>query len=150
MKKNKTVAAWLSFLGGVLGLHRFYLYGSKDLVGWLLPVPTLLGLYGVRRAQQLGLDDTLSWLLIPLLGFSISVSALYAIVYALTATEIWNAKFNPALPEGDASGQTGWLTIGAIVCSLLVGTTVLMSSIAFSFQHYFEYQIDAARKLSQP
>ena len=25
--KNKTVAAWLAFLGGPLGLHRFYLYG---------------------------------------------------------------------------------------------------------------------------
>lgn len=150
MKKNKTVAAWLCFLGGAIGLHRFYLYGSKDLAGWLLPVPTLLGWYGVRRAQQIGLDDTLSWLLIPLLGFSISVSALYAIVYGLTATEKWNAKFNPSLSPGDASGQTGWLTIGAIICSLLVGTTVLMSSIAFSFQHYFEYQIDEARKLSQP
>ena len=36
-----------------------------------------------------------------------------------------------------------------VVVALLVGTTVLMASIAFSFQRYFEYQIEEARKLSQ-
>lgn len=149
MTKNKTAAAWLSFLGGPIGLHRFYLYGPKDWVGWILPIPTLLGIYGLQRAQVHGMDDTLSWLLIPLLGFSISASALVAIVYALTATENWNIRFNPTKSDDDRSGQTGWLTVGAIICSLLIGTTVLMSSIAFSFQHYFEYQIDQARKLSQ-
>jgi hypothetical protein len=41
------------------------------------------------------------------------------------------------------------LTIGAIVCSLLIGATVLMSSIVFSFQRYFEYQIEEAQKISQ-
>jgi hypothetical protein len=46
-------------------------------------------------------------------------------------------------------GQTNWLTIGAIVVALLIGTTALMSSIAFSFQRYFEYQVEEARKISQ-
>ena len=50
--KNKTVAAWLAFLGGPLGLHRFYLHGLGDLPGWLLPIPTALGLYGIERVQQ--------------------------------------------------------------------------------------------------
>ena len=36
-----------------------------------------------------------------------------------------------------------------MVVSLLMGTTVLMASIAFSFQRYFEYQIEEARKISQ-
>jgi hypothetical protein len=31
-----------------------------------------------------------------------------------------------------------------------MGTTVLMSSIVFSFQRYFEYQIEQARLISQP
>ena len=31
--KNKTLAAWLTFLGGPLGLHRFYLHGPTDLLG---------------------------------------------------------------------------------------------------------------------
>jgi hypothetical protein len=38
--KSKTLAAWLAFLGGPIGLHRFYLYGLGDRWGWLLPLPT--------------------------------------------------------------------------------------------------------------
>ena len=41
--KNKTVAAWLAFLGGPLGLHCFYLRGFGSTLGWLLPIPTALG-----------------------------------------------------------------------------------------------------------
>ncbi|MCB1974362.1 MAG: TM2 domain-containing protein [Burkholderiaceae bacterium] len=147
--KNKTVAAWLAFLGGPLGLHRFYLHGLGDLPGWLLPIPTALGLYGIERVQQLGLDDHWSWVLIPLLGFTIAGCALRAILYGLTTPERWNARFNPTAPADAQPGQTQWLTIGAIVVSLMIGTAVLMASLAFSFQRYFEYQIEEARKISQ-
>ena len=147
--KNKTIAAWLAFIGGPLGLHRFYLHGMGDLLGWLLPIPTALGLYGIERVQQLGLDDQWSWVLIPLLGFTIAGCALTAIVYGLMTPEKWNARFNPSAPLDSAPGRTNWLTIGAIALALLVGTTVLMSSMVFSFQRYFEYQIEEARKISQ-
>ena len=147
--KNKTVAAWLAFLGGPLGLHRFYLHGLGDMLGWLLPIPTALGLYGVQRVQQYGLDDPWSWVLIPLLGFTIAGCALRAILYGLTTPERWNARFNPTAPADAQPGQTQWLTIGAIVVSLMIGTAVLMASLAFSFQRYFEYQIEEARKISQ-
>lgn len=149
MPKNKTVAAWLAFVAGPLGLHRFYLFGFSDRLGWLLPVPTLLGSYGVQRALAFGLDDALSWLLIPLLGFTIAACAINAIVYGLMAPQSWNARFNPRAIPDHVAGETNWLTIGAVVLSLLVGSTVLISSIVFSFQHYFEYQIDEARKISQ-
>lgn len=151
MKKarNKTVAAWLAFLGGPLGLHRFYLHGPGDALGWLLPVPTALGLYGIERARALGLDDTLSWLLIPLLGFTIAGCALTAIVYGLMAPEKWNARHNPDIAPDAPPGRTGWPTVGAVVLALFCGATVLMASIAFSFQHYFEYQIEEGRKISQ-
>jgi hypothetical protein len=147
--KNKTVAAWLAFLGGPLGLHRFYLHGLGDMLGWMLPVPTALGLYGIERARQLGLDDGLSWVLIPLLGFTIAACALTAIVYGLMAPEKWNARYNPQAPADAPGGRTGWLTIGAVVISLFVGASVLMASIAFSFQRYFEHQVDEGRKISQ-
>ncbi len=147
--KNKTLAAWLSFLGGPLGLHRFYLFGFKDVLGWLLPLPTALGVYGMNRALTYGQDDTLSWVLIPFVGFTVAGCALNAIVYGLKSTEQWNAQFNPTADENAAAGQTQWLTIGAVALSLLLGTTVLMSSIVFSFQRYFEYQIEEARLISQ-
>jgi hypothetical protein len=147
--KNKTVAAWLTFIGGPLGLHRFYLFGLWDTLGWLLPIPTALGFYGMERVKQYGLDDMASWWLIPMLGFTVAACALNAIVYALMTPEVWNAKFNPSAAPDALPGQTNWLTVGAIVVSLLIGATVLMSSIVFSFQRYFEYQIEEAQKISQ-
>lgn len=141
--KNKTIAAWLAFIGGPFGLHRFYLRGSGDLLGWLIPIPTCMGLYGLKRIQQNGIEDPLSWLLMPLLGFTIASCALTAIVYGLMSTEKWNKYFNPAAPLDAAPGRTNWLTVGAIALSLLVGTTVLLSSIVFSFQRYFELQNQA-------
>ena len=147
--KNKTIAAWLAFLGGPLGLHRFYLHGLGDLWGWLLPIPTALGLYGIERVQQYGQDDALSWWLIPLLGFTIAGCCLTAIIYGLMSREKWNARFNPAMAGEADAGGTQWFTIFAVALSLMVGAGVLMASIAFSFQRYFEYQVEEGRKISQ-
>ena len=138
--KNKTVATWLAFVGGPLGLHRFYLNGMGDWLGRMLPIPSLLGLYGLLRVRQFGLDDRWSWVLLPLLGFTVAGCALTAIVYGLTTPQKWNARFNPSESPEATGGHTNWLTIGAVVFSLLVGTAVLISAIAFSFQRYFEYQ----------
>jgi hypothetical protein len=149
--KNKTAAAWLAFLGGPLGLHCFYLRGLSSTLGWLLPIPTALGLYGIERARLYGLDDGLSWALIPLLGFTLAGCALTAIVYGLMSPEKWNARYNASRPEANQStaGHTNWLTIGAIALALSVGATVLMASLAFSFQRYFEHEIEAGRRMAQ-
>jgi len=147
--KNKTVAAWLAFLGGPLGLHRFYLHGLGDMLGWLLPIPTALGLYGIERARTYGLDDGWSWVLIPMVGFTVAACALTAIVYGLMAPEKWNARFNRAAAPDAEPGRTNWFTVGAVVLSLFFGSTVLMASLVFSFQRYFEHQIEEGRKISQ-
>lgn len=147
--KNKTIAAWLALLGGPLGAHRFYLHGIGDTLGWLLPIPTALGIYGIERVQQYGVDDLWSWLLIPLLGFTIAGCALTAIMYGLASRERWNARYNRSADAENIAGGTSWLTIGAIVLALLLGTGVLMASIAFSVQRYFEYQVEEGLKISQ-
>lgn len=147
--KNKTLAAWLAFLGGPLGLHRFYLFGWNDWLGWLLPLPTLLGLYGLERMRDFGVDDQVSWVLLPILGFCIAGCALNAIVYGLMTPEKWNAKFNPKAALEASAGQSNWLTVAAIALSLMIGCTALLSGMALSFQHYFEYQIEAGRQISQ-
>ncbi len=147
--KNKTIAVWLTLLLGALGLHRRYLLGRFDTLGLLLPVPTLLGFYGVLRARAIGLDDQWSWVLIPLLGFTLAGCALAAIVYGLMSTEQWNRKFNPQAPDDAAEGSSHWLTILGLGAALMLGTTVLMASLAFSIQRYFEYQMEQASSLSQ-
>ncbi|NBX54142.1 MAG: TM2 domain-containing protein [Betaproteobacteria bacterium] len=147
--KNKTIAAWLAFLGGPIGLHRFYLFGWDDTLGWLLPIPTALGMYGVSRAQDFGVDDVTSWWLVLPLGFNVAACALNAIVYALMDCQKWNQRFNPDEDALCTAGNTNWLTIGAMVLSLLVGSTALLSSLAYGFQRYFEYQLEEAQKISQ-
>ena len=146
--KNKTLATWLAFAFGQLGVHRLYLFGFKDKLAWLHPVVAAVGWYGVYRVRSLGQDDQLAWLLVPVLGFLLAATAITAIYYGLSSPEKWNAAHNPQQPTAPA-GQTNWLVIIAVILSLLVGATVLMSSIAFSFQRYFEYQIDEAKKISQ-
>lgn len=146
--KNKTAAAWLAFVGGQLGLHRLYLFGLKDRWAWLHPVAAALGWWGVERVRLYGQDDQLAWLLIPLLGFTLAGTALTAIYYGLTSSEKWNAQHNSSTPD-TLAGHTSWLTIGAVVFALLFGTVALMSSIAYSFQRYFEYQVEEGRRISQ-
>jgi len=136
--KSKTLAAWLTFLFGPIGLHRFYLFGWGDTLGWLLPIPTALGVYGFERVQQYGLDDVLSWWLLPVFGFTVAGTCLNAIVYGLMRPEIWNRRFNPGADPEHKAGQTRWATVGAIVISLMIGTAALLSGLAYSFQRYFE------------
>lgn len=138
--KNKTLATWLALLGGPIGLHRFYLYGWGDRIGWLLPWPSIVGALGVLRARQMGVDDQLSWVLVPFLGFTIAACCLVAIVYGLTDVTKWNTRFNPSFDPQIRAGTTNGLTVLALVCALLIGTTALMSSLAYSFQHVFEYE----------
>ncbi len=137
--KNKTVAVWLTLTLGAFGLHRLYL-GRYDWVAKVAPVPTILGIYGVVRARTLGVDDTLSWLLIPMLGFTLAACALTALIYGLMGTEKWNLQFNPQHPQSP-EGDTNWLTVCGLVAALGLGTTVLMATLAFSIQHSFEYQM---------
>ncbi len=143
--RSKTLATWLAFAGGSLGLHRFYLHGTRDLWAWLHLPPTLLGAYGVHRMMKLGQDDRVAWALIPLLGLSLAASMLAAILCGLTPDERWNARFAPAAP----AARSGWLAVLGVIAALVVGATVLMATIAFGTQRYFESQADVAGSLSR-
>ncbi|MEO7152152.1 MAG: hypothetical protein ABIX46_10655 [Burkholderiaceae bacterium] len=138
--KSKTLATWIALVGGTLGLHRFYLHGFGDRLGWLFCGPTLLGWHGVRRMQSLGIDDRLAWLLSPLLGITITIAMLSAIVYGLTSDAEWNRRHNPTRPAPDA----GWAAIVGVIVALALGATALMATLAFSAQRLFEWQAEPA------
>ena len=136
--KSKTLATWIALVGGSVGLHRFYLHGFRDWLGWLFVWPSLVGLYGVQRMRHLGADDHLAWLLIPILGVMLSIAMLTAIVYGLTPDERWNARFNPNGP----THRMNWATVIGVATALIVGGGILMATLAFSAQRYFEYQAE--------
>jgi len=143
--RSKTLATWIALVGGGLGLHRFYLHGWRDGWGWLHPLPFALGLWGVQRARTLGQDDALSWLLIPLLGAVLAQSMLAAIIYGLTPDERWNARHN----AGGRPSRSGWAAVIGVVLALFVGAGVLMATLAFSAQRYFEWQVEEAHRISR-
>ena len=139
--RSKTLATWLAVLGGTLGLHRLYLNGPSDALGWLHLLPTALGLAGVVRMRQLGQDDTVAWLLIPLLGLMISLGMLCAILYGLTPDEKWDNKRNPGQP----GARTAWGPVLGVIAAMMVGSAVLMGTVAFSIQKWFEWELDPSR-----
>ena len=143
--RSKTLATWIALAGGGLGLHRFYLHGWRDAWGWLHLPPFLLGAWGVRRALVLGQDDGLSWLLIPLLGAVVAAGMLAAIIHGLTPDERWDARHNPGGPPS----RSGWAAVIGVVLALFVGSTVLMATLAFGTQRWFEWQVEEGRRLSR-
>jgi TM2 domain-containing membrane protein YozV len=144
--RSKTVTAALAFFFGSLGAHRFYLYGLRDLFGWahivgmLLGVPGLLLLMATERASALG------WVLVMPGAISLLAAFLAAIVYGLRPDEKWDAQFNA---QTGRYSESGWTVVFIVIFSLLIGAFLLMTGLAFSFQTYFESQIEAAKSLSQ-
>jgi hypothetical protein len=142
--RSKTLATWLAIGLGAFGAHRFYLNGASDRIGWLHPWPTAAGLAGVLRMRALGQDDHLAWLLIPVLGLMISQAMLCAIVYGLTPDERWDARRNAGLPPR----ATRWGPVLGAILALMVGGAVLMGTIAFGGQMFFEWQLEGSAQNS--
>jgi hypothetical protein len=134
--RSKTLATWLAFAGGSLGLHRFYLFGNRDAWAWLHWLPTGVGAYGLWRLRELGTDDRLGAELVPLLGVMLAATMLVAIFYGLMPDARWNARFG-----GGAARASGGLAIFAVCLALAFGATAAMATIAFVVERYFEWQI---------
>ena len=135
--KSKTLATWLALMGGGIGLHRCYLRGRADVWTILHALPTFIGLYGVWRMLEKGQDDQLAWLLIPALGLMLVYTHLLAIVYGLTPDDLWNVRYNAFSVR---KHQTGWPVIVGVIVALMLGAGILMATLAFSMQRFFELQ----------
>ena len=140
--RSKTAATWIALAVGALGGLRFYLHGGRDLLGWLHWPPTLLGLWGAWRMQTLGQDDRLAALLVPLLGLMLSAALLSAIFTGLTPDARWDERHNAGLE----ARATRWGPVLGAIAALLLGGTVLMGTIAFAGQRFFEWQQESAAR----
>jgi hypothetical protein len=139
-RRSKTLAAWCALLLGSLGLHRIYLYGPRDLLAWLHLLPTLAGWVGLQRLLQLGQDDRWAWALVPVFGLMLSLGAFFAILYGLTPDERWDARHNPGQPVTD----TRWGPVLAAILGLLLGGGILMGSITYGVQMFFQWELETS------
>lgn len=105
--KNKTLATFLSALFGGLGMHRFYLYGKKDVWGWVHA------------------------LLFPL---SVFAGFLEALVIGLTPDEKWDEHHNR---DSRRQSDSGWLLVVLLVLTFGGGAIAFIAAIARTFDLWF-------------
>jgi TM2 domain-containing membrane protein YozV len=130
--RSQAVATWLALVGGSLGLHRFYLHGSRDVWAWLHPWPTLIGAYGLWRMREFGVDDERGGLLVPFLGIMLAATMLQAIVYGLSPGARWAARHG----AGNGQVRQRWTTFLAVAVALALGAAIAIATISFTAQRY--------------
>ena len=133
--RSKTVTATLAFFFGSLGAHRFYLYGKRDLYGWIHLICTLCGIPGVLLLIFTQRTSAPGWVLAVPGAISLFSAFLSAIVYGLRPDEKWDAQFNP---QNQQSSHSGWAVIFVVIFSLFIGAMLMMAGLAVSFDTYFE------------
>ncbi|EON17797.1 hypothetical protein ASL20_07395 [Cupriavidus necator] len=143
--KSKLLTVALAFLCGSLGAHRFYLGGLRDPYGWVHLLALLAGAIGVASMATGAGSPALNWTFAVAGGASVISAFLAAIVYGLRPDDKWDARFN----QLGKPTRSGWPVVILVILSLLIGTGLLMAGLAFSFQTFFESQVEAARALSQ-
>ena len=123
--KNKTLATALALTLGTLGAHRFYLHGGVDRVG-LLHVSSL-PIAGLIFSNAHGINPF--YVLLPLFISGIA-ACIEALVIGLTPDDKWDTRFNAG---SRTASRSSWILAVLLVLTLLVGTTVLIATIARLF-----------------
>lgn len=105
--KNKTFATFLAALFGGIGLHRFYLFGKKDIWGWIHVV---------------------------LFPVSIFAAFIEALVIGLTPDDKWDAVHNA---RSGQTSQSGWPLAVLLVLTFGGGAIAVIAAIARTFDLLF-------------
>ena len=123
--KNKTLATLLALLFGSIGLHRFYLYGRRDLWAWVhlasLPLSGLL---------MFGNPDAASIFTAGPFVLSVLAAFLETLLIGVTPDEKWDARHNT---NSGRQLDTGWPVPLMLVVALACGATALIAAIARAF-----------------
>ncbi|MGE0071772.1 MAG: TM2 domain-containing protein [Thiomonas sp.] len=134
MFKDRFTAALLALIAGVVGGHRFYLHGGRDVWGWLHPPALALGLYGVWRFVVAGQGDVLTWVLLGVGVALVIAVVVQTLVIGLTADEAWDARWNAASSRRSANG---WGPVLVVIFALFAGVGSLTGALAYVLQRYF-------------
>jgi len=123
--KNKTLATLLALLFGSAGLHRFYLYGRRDLWGWVhlatLPLSALLILGNPEAPAIFSAGPFV---------LSVLAAFLETLIIGVTPDEKWDARHNAG---SGRESDTGWPVPLMLVLALACGATALIAAIARTF-----------------
>lgn len=120
--KNKTLTALLSFLLGMVGVHRFYLRGLTDRWGWLhaASLPATAAIIATDPSRPLLLNA------VPLV-LSMLIASIETFVIGLMPDEKWDATYNP---ESGVQSDSRWTVAALMVANLFYGATLLLVVIA--------------------
>ncbi len=132
--RSKTRAAALALFLGVLGAHRFYLRGPRDVLGWLhLPLfaAACWGLAGVVRE---GPGSAMAPVGVPLAAVCVGLALFQALLLGLTPDARWDETWNAGMAE---RSHSGWGVVLVVVFSLLIGTAALAGGLAVGLQRMF-------------
>lgn len=127
--KNKTIAALLAFVGGGIGLHRFYLRGTRDKLAWLhvMSVPaSLLICFFSPNVHPF-------FTAIPLM-LSVLIGFIACLVIGTTSDEQWDARHNA---HSSQRSDTGWPVAVILIVTLGIGASALIAFIARTFDLLF-------------
>jgi len=124
--KSKAIAGLLSFFGGGVGAHWFYLGRPRP---WALG---LLALLMLALASQAEVKDWWDTPAIFVLFIPILVGFIEAIVFCLTSDEKFDARYNPGLTRQVPSR---WAPVLVAIFSLLFGTVLMLFGIAIVVLH---------------
>lgn len=104
--KNKTLATLLAAVAGIVGAHRFYLYGRSDRRAWIYV------------------------LLAPMILPTVFAGFVAALRIGLMPDAKWDALHNVA--SGKKS-HSGWLLVWTIVATFTLSVTLLIAVLARTF-----------------
>ncbi|HYD63594.1 MAG TPA: hypothetical protein VEC35_24780 [Noviherbaspirillum sp.] len=122
--KNKTYAVFLASVLGVIGLHRFYLHGRRDLWAWVYAAATLAYAAIVLVESGRGYLGESVPAFFPLPAFAAWIESLYL---GLVPDEVWDKRHNSGSP---CTTRSKWPLAVLLVATLFGGYIVLVSCLA--------------------
>jgi hypothetical protein len=123
--KNKTLATFLASVLGGFGTHRFYLYGKKDMGGWLHLVTVPISILAIATG-----GDRPAIFLAGAFVLSMLSGFIEALVIGLTPDDKWDALHN--VNSGKLS-SSDWPLAILLVLTAGGGATAVIAAIARSF-----------------
>lgn len=136
--RSKTRAAALALFLGVLGAHRFYLRGPRDVLAWLHLPLFVAAVWGLAAVMRDGLGGAAAPVGLPLAAVCLGLALFQALLLGLTPDVRWDEKWNAGLAE---RSHSGWGAVLVVMFSLLIGTAALAGGLAVALQRIFASQV---------